>query len=44
MNKPKEEIPPAILAFAKSIREVFGEGVKLYKPDPKGWPGGVNKR
>lgn len=36
------EIPPEILAFARKIRETFGPGVKLYKPQK--WPGGVNTR
>jgi hypothetical protein len=31
--KPKEEIPPEILKWAKSMRETFGD-VKLYKGLP----------
>ena len=34
------QLPPEILTFTKSIRAVFGPGVKLYKGLP--WPGGVN--
>lgn len=37
-EKPKEQIPPEVLAFARSIREAFGEGVRLYKGQK--WPGG----
>lgn len=40
MDRVKQPIPPPILAFARSIREQFGPGVKLYKPTP--WPGGVD--
>jgi hypothetical protein len=40
-DKPKEP-PPEVLAFARSIREAFGEGVRLYQGKP--WMGGSNKR
>ena len=40
MDRLKKPVPPKILAFARSIREVFGPGVKLYKGLP--WPGGSN--
>lgn len=39
--KPKEEIPPAILAWALSMRKVFGQ-VSLRKGQR--WPGGSNVR
>ena len=39
--KPKEEVPPQILAFALWCRETFPD-CKLYKGLP--WPGGASTK
>ena len=42
MDRVTDPIPPAILAFAKTIRDEFGPGVKLYKGLK--WPGGCDPK
>jgi hypothetical protein len=40
--KNAQQLDPEVLAFARSIREAFGEGVRLRTG--REWPGGSNKR
>lgn len=42
MDRVKKPVPPEILAFAQSIRQLFGPGVTLHKGLL--WPGGASTK